>query len=439
MPRSTQSFLSIGITLLGGAAIVKAHSWVEQLRVIAPNGTFVGEPGFPRGFVSRDDPNFSDVPMVHLVTGAPDDTICKESQQSASTQLEANPRLQAAPGDAVALRYQENGHVTLPETQPGKADNRGDVFVYGTTNPQEGALLNDIHGVWTADGQGGDGSGVLLAKASYDDGQCYQINGGAISNERQSEFPHEATEEMGADLWCQTDIRLPADAADGQPYTLYWVWEWPTVAGEDPGLPEGKNETYTSCMDIDITASSDISQKATSDGFIKDQPIENAAVPEQFDNLDADVTAGAAAADAPKQKEEESNAETSAAIAPAPAESAAEAATPVPSDGESSPGVFFELDDEPASASGAAPIPPAAPAVPAVPAADDAAAPPEAAPVPTTLVPIPSPSASLPEGNVVTVTDRTVVTETAVTTVSVPNETAAPAAVPKIRGRSPVI
>lgn len=253
--------------------------------VIAPNGTFVGEPGYPRGNVKRSEPAFGDPAMVYLVGDNPNAPLCKDSQKSPSSQSASSPPLNAAPGAAVALRFQENGHVTLPAGQAGKAANRGDIFVYGTTQPRDNELFNGVHGVWTADGKGGDGRGVLLAKTAYDDGQCYQINGGAISTTRQKDFAHDPTPLMGADLWCQTDIRLPTTASDGQLYTLYWVWEWPTQAGIDPGLPKGKNETYTTCMDVQISAGVTFAQKNAGEGFVEGQPIENAAVPAQFTKL----------------------------------------------------------------------------------------------------------------------------------------------------------
>ena len=55
--------------------------------------------------------------------------------------------------------YQENGHVTLPDNQPGKPANRGTVFVYGTTQPSPTDTLLAIHRVWNAAGTGGDQRG----------------------------------------------------------------------------------------------------------------------------------------------------------------------------------------------------------------------------------------------------------------------------------------
>jgi hypothetical protein len=54
-----------------------------------------------------------------------------------------------------------------------------------------------------------------FSSQNFDDGQCYQINSGSISQQRQQQFPHTANDLMGADLWCQHDIKLPADAPSG--------------------------------------------------------------------------------------------------------------------------------------------------------------------------------------------------------------------------------
>lgn len=268
------------------------HSWIEQLTVVAPNGTFVGTPGYARGNVQRSTPGFSDPTMVNLIPpdGRPDgnqilptDRICKDTQQS-PTQTNGSPALQAAPGSAIALRYQENGHVTLPQNQPGKPANRGTMYVYGTTDPQPTDSLLAIHKVWNADGSGGDKRGVLLSTANFDDGRCYQVNGDTISKQRQAEFPHTPNQLMGADLWCQQDVALPADAPSGKPYTLYWVWDWPTLPGGDPSLPNGKQEIYTTCMDIDVTNDAP-SEKATSSGHVQSQDLNSAAIPSEMANL----------------------------------------------------------------------------------------------------------------------------------------------------------
>ncbi|KAJ5944541.1 hypothetical protein N7516_004709 [Penicillium verrucosum] len=269
----------------------RAHSWVEELTLIAPNGTFVGTPGYARGNYLRTTSGYSDTTMTYLIPPntrenvtliLPTDKMCKDTQQD-QTQSEGSPRLEASAGAAIALRYQENGHVTLPQNQPGKPANRGTVYVYGTTQPKTGEKFLDVHGAWTQDGTGGDGRGVLLSVQNYDDGRCYQINSGQISATRQTKYTHTADPRMGTDLWCQQDIQLPSDAPSGKPYTLYWVWDWPTAAGGDPTYPNGKAEIYTTCMDVDLV--NKVSKQAIKSNYETDQDLNNAAIPSQFDAL----------------------------------------------------------------------------------------------------------------------------------------------------------
>ena len=221
--------------------------------VIAPNGSFTGDPGFARGNCARATTGNPDKCMVYLLppNGRAEankildsDPMCMPSQQT-QTQSKDSPRLQAAPGSLVALRYQENGHVTLPLNQAGKPEKGGIVYIYGTTQPDPNDKFLAIHKVWNADGTGGDKRGKLLAAQNYDDGQCHQKNGGKISTDRQQTFKTVPAQPMGEDLWCQNDIAIPADAPSGKPYTLYWVWDWPTLPGGDPNLPKGKSESYT--------------------------------------------------------------------------------------------------------------------------------------------------------------------------------------------------
>ncbi|KIW18957.1 hypothetical protein PV08_03246 [Exophiala spinifera] len=292
MSLSKPSLRSILFGMLAAAPVASAHSWIEQMLIIAPNGTLAGVPGFARGNVLRQNNVSPDEAMVNLIppngrqnSVLPTDLMCRASQTS-QTQTDGSPRLQAVPGSAVALRYQENGHVTMPGTQPGKPDNRGTIYVYGTTDPSPDDALLAIHRVWTPDGKGGDGRGVLLSTQNFDDGQCYQINGSPLSAQRQVTYAHAAEQLMGRDLWCQTDIQIPLDAPTGKPYTLYWVWDWPTLPGGDPSLPNGKQEIYTTCMDVDIVA--DIGIDPYSKGqasYVPGQSYDMAAVSAQFAEL----------------------------------------------------------------------------------------------------------------------------------------------------------
>ncbi|KAF7588912.1 hypothetical protein BBP40_005027 [Aspergillus hancockii] len=266
------------------APSVNAHSWVEQLTVIAPNGTFVGSPGYPRGYVSRSAPDFQDSKMMYRLPQpriSPSDNLCKETQRK-QVQSDGSPRLQASAGAAISLRYQENGHVTLPQNTLGKPPNRGTVYVYGTADPKEDEKFLDVHNVWNKEGTGGDKRGILLSIQNYDDGRCYQVNDGEISKTRQAQFPHAREDPMGADLWCQNDIRLPSNTPPGKPYALYWVWDWPTEPG--PTAPQGLSEIYTSCMDVDMLASSG-TQLQVAANYTQDQSLNRAAIPSQFEEI----------------------------------------------------------------------------------------------------------------------------------------------------------
>lgn len=270
------------------ATTANAHSWIEELKVIASNGTFVGSPGYPRGNVLRTSPDFSDTAMVNRLPEngnkvQDSDPMCMKSQTT-QTQTDGSPRLQAQAGSRIALRYQENGHVTLPETQKGKPDNRGTIYVYGTTQPKEDEKFLDVHKVWNKDGSGGDKRGVLLSTQNFDDSRCYQINGGEISKNRQEKFPHEADQTMGQDMWCQQDIALPSSAPSGKPYTLYWVWDWPTLPGKDQSMPDGKPEIYTTCMDVDITSGGQNKMNVQAN-YDKEQSLNSASIPEQFNEI----------------------------------------------------------------------------------------------------------------------------------------------------------
>ncbi|KAH7304406.1 hypothetical protein B0I35DRAFT_454703 [Stachybotrys elegans] len=201
-----------------GAAL--AHSWNEQLSVII-DGEYSGQNGYPRGYVS------------HL--------LCSPSQRT-SNQAEGYPRLRVSPGSYIAMKYLENG----------KPAGRGKVHVFGTDEPDAQEVLTRVL-EWTADGLGGDGRGKLLTIQDFDDGRCYQINGGSISLERQTRYPNPVPGIPNSinEQWCETNVMVPEDLLHGSMYTLYWVWQWPTSPGS-PGLPEGKDEYYTTCSDVDI-------------------------------------------------------------------------------------------------------------------------------------------------------------------------------------------
>ncbi|PQE10694.1 hypothetical protein CJF32_00011372 [Rutstroemia sp. NJR-2017a WRK4] len=195
------------------------------------------------------------------------DQICRSSQIK-HNQTTGSPVLTVSPGDMIALRYQENGH-------PGKPENRGTVFVYGTSQARNNDTLLSIHNVWNSNGTGGDQRGNLLAAQNFDDGQCYQINTSNISATRQAQFPHTADPLMGADLWCQADITIPSTIAAPGIYTLYWVWDWPTSPGT-VGQPDGLQEIYTTCIDLNLVVGVGTSREIVS--FSQGQDLNSAAI-----------------------------------------------------------------------------------------------------------------------------------------------------------------
>lgn len=254
---SSTSYLFLVAASLFSAA--SAHSWNEQLAVIGADGKYVGGYGYPRGYVARTDPGYTGESMKYILPAADSgrtrvdksDLLCHPSQRIPN-QPAKYPRLQVAPGSAIAMKYLENGHVTIPSNQPGKpSPSRGAVYVFGTTQPSPTEKLTDIL-QWTKDGSGGNGKGRLLGANNFDDGRCHQINDQSISKQRQTSFP-DNTNGTPQELWCETDIVLPKDITPGKPLTVYWVWDWPTAAGTS-GVPDGKDEYYTTCSDLDVVA-----------------------------------------------------------------------------------------------------------------------------------------------------------------------------------------
>lgn len=300
------------VALIAFVPFTASHSWIEEARKIAANGTFVGEPGYARGWFARTDPGWSDVPHVQRLPydGSAFYTADMNINKYEYTDKPKMPMLEAAPGDFIALLHTENGHTTLPENNPAKPLNRGTIYIYGTKEPKAEEKLLDVHLAWNRDGTGGDGRGRLLATRNYDDGKCFQAGAQEMVQERVQEF-----KDMGADpnkeLKCQTDLQLPEDLEADSIYTLYWYWDWPdlnpdaidqeaTKNGQFPWAgtfmrgetdPNGftmdaiaKNESYSSVIDIKITgeATGALSAKGDVNSFMGTQDIYNMAVESQL-------------------------------------------------------------------------------------------------------------------------------------------------------------
>ncbi|PQE21765.1 hypothetical protein CJF32_00010946 [Rutstroemia sp. NJR-2017a WRK4] len=255
------------LALFATLPAVSAHTWADEIIRIAPNGTFVGPPGYPRGFF----PRIAGVDLAQNKELNSTTPICAATQQPNSpAPFPGYPQLTASPGDFVAIRYAENGHVTEPKQAATPTSTKGFgsglVYVYGTENPQADDKYTAIHKVWNKDGTGGDKRGKLLAVQYFDDMECYLdgnenasgdnrliIQGMTLAQMRAQAYPHNDTAISGKSLLCQTDFQIPADATVNSNYTIYWVWDWPTLDLQGNVVT---NQTYTVCADIDIKAGS---------------------------------------------------------------------------------------------------------------------------------------------------------------------------------------
>ncbi|ESZ91212.1 hypothetical protein SBOR_8414 [Sclerotinia borealis F-4128] len=265
-----------------------AHTWADELRVIARNGTFTST-GYPRGFVPRTDKGNPDDNLYELQNIIPNDApICGPKQLKGAAVNPLFPTLSAAPGDFVAIRYQENGHVTEPTQSAkdglGKGFGSGLVYVYGTADSKATDMYNSIHKVWNKDGTGGDKRGKLLAVQYFDDMECFlagntngdlfvdpPTNKTTLAMARQAAYYHETDGLMGVNLWCQTDFQIPAEAQANKDYSIYWVWDWPTM--DQTTGKQTLNQSYTACADIAIAGSVNTEPIA----YVAPQDLNNAA------------------------------------------------------------------------------------------------------------------------------------------------------------------
>jgi hypothetical protein len=272
--------LNLFVAFLAFAPVAIGHSWIEQMRNVDDNGNYVGQLGYPRGMIGKGDPGFSDtamhgiIPELKLGVLITDKSpLCLPSQTKQQQSQDKYPRLKVVPGGFISMRYSENGHVTEPADggcmlgKPCAKEGSGTVFIYGTTEPQEDEKLVTVL-QWTQDGKGGNGKGVLLASMDFVDSRCYETNPTPESAKRRKATPNwirgqkeAAGPEGNSPLLCESNVKIPESAQSGKPYTLYWVWQWPTLPKINPGVPNGKDEYYATCIDVDVT-SKDIAHAA---------------------------------------------------------------------------------------------------------------------------------------------------------------------------------
>lgn len=268
--------LSTAVKALAGLALFAqstcAHTWIEQMQVIGPNGSYIGDYGYPRGYMARTDKGYngeSDKYQLPPTDGSGHTRItdqmllCHPSQRTANYSSEY-PKLQVAPGSYVAMKYTENGHVTQPWLPEGKPEHGGTVWVFGTYQPSATEKLANVL-KWTTDGKGGDGKGWMMTAQTFDDGRCYQINSNLISIDRQIKHGDHVKDQPTSQIeqWCETDLRVPTDVKVGSTLTTYWVWSWDT-APHTNGTACGKDEYYITCSDFDVVDGGDNLEKLAS-------------------------------------------------------------------------------------------------------------------------------------------------------------------------------
>ena len=273
--------------------LASAHTWLEELQVVGTNGSYVGNSGFSRGYVSRTDPDFAGDSNIlwllpALAARMPDDTVrsrinssdllCHPNQRASNYTNPKYPMLKVRPGDYVAMKYLENGHVSLPWQSQGKPEGGGTVLIFGTTEPSPQEKIADVL-KWNEQGTGGNKKGFLLSAQNYDDGECRQMNMCYISASRQILSPNDIPGQEGtqAERWCESDVKIPDNQLPGK-LTVYWVWQWPTEPGRSCINPDGKDEFYTTCADFEV-----LNDANTGDKKIVSEPAPPASGLEQQD------------------------------------------------------------------------------------------------------------------------------------------------------------
>jgi len=210
----------------------RAHSWPEQTVRLAPNGAMVGKPGTDRAHMDTGTSDFLIPPNGGPKVFTPEQKLLLETKRKLTdaSYTDQFPMLSVAPGDFVAIKHRENGHVSRADkSNPFKPINRGTIYLYGTTeNDFTNTNLMDVHLAWTADGKGGDGKGKLLATRHYDDGQCHETLPGDGDLEGIVGFRQQFVSKTTS-LLCQSDLKIPEDVAVGKTLSVIWVWDWPDL------------------------------------------------------------------------------------------------------------------------------------------------------------------------------------------------------------------
>ena len=413
---ATTTVLGATAAILSSLGAVSAHSWIEALNRIAPNGTFVEPAGYTRGFISHGDmaKGFTGDEATAFTkavgaTGAQTNEIqvCNSLQDNPK-QSDGFPRLKASPGDLIAMRYLENGHVTKTPGQ-GRTPGAGYVTIYGSTKgTQMHPRFNDLLAM---DPKGELGKGRLLTNQSFDDGRCYEDPHSPHVGDRATKHPLPGNVPplpgVNADnMPCQHNLAVPLDAPAGQTLTMYWVWNFTSVG------PSAPIEMYANCIDIDVVAPdasggtkiANLKAATPVAKYAADQPAISAAAAVYFDDLIAGGDASAtydAKSNAPVTNKATSGPPAAPAAPAAPASQSSTSTSSVPTgkpvvpfgDPASSGAPLHESTVAPSAPAPSVPTP-SAPA-PSAPAAAVPSSPGLIAKGPVSIVPV-NPTAPVP-------------------------------------------
>ncbi|KXH68193.1 hypothetical protein CSAL01_11477 [Colletotrichum salicis] len=222
-------------------------------------------PGFPPRWSGRKG-DFNDSSFTNLLE-ANNYFLC--AKQPLGQQTPEFDMLKAAPGDFVGLRYQENGHVTLPDIPVNKPPNRGTIGGHRTGRVEMGEVgFSQPDTTMTA-----SATKLTADRSRYRDNNS-----------------------SGKPRWIPKALVFGAKQSSGFPKSSSVSKSWPGKYGDFPehGSPREaayltsedvvKSEIYGSCAMIEVDSSSRV-DSATGEAYIADQDVNNIGIKKQLENL----------------------------------------------------------------------------------------------------------------------------------------------------------
>lgn len=246
-----------------------AHTWVESVTITGGKNPQPGQVGERRGasmshflrVFLRKTNNTLDLMKERVdvdIQGKAESLalpVCRSSQQNP---ISTDKRLKAYAGNIVQGTYTENGHVTKIGPPHDDRITAGQIYWFGTTNPETSKMPIAEIIKWNEEGTGGNGKGRLITVTAYDDGLCAEPNETALSAER-----HKAANVPQSEMIpCRSQFGVPKDVKPGL-YHIYWVWDF-----SKPNKP-GHVEWYTSCLDLEIVEGNAFDKRDVPDGLLR--------------------------------------------------------------------------------------------------------------------------------------------------------------------------